>query len=338
MGVFVACVIALTMIANVPTATDESGRMNLSTWLQFFSGLILPAVAFLLLFGLAALARKMGALARRLQVWSAAAFSAAMLILALIVLLSATPTEAAEVEVADTISEQMLLGSDLYSYYCVECHGVDGDVTIIEGVEGLDGKVVSPISSSDVMYTFTDETLANIIAYGQQDEGMPPFGRTYGGELGPSEVGYIVTYIRYTWDDRAEVPADAVLSSVPELAPGEVPSYEVHISALTKRYCVSCHRAGKDNNNYLMTTYAEMTGESDNGPSLVAGDENSLLMLLVRDQPQVAKDGTEIRAMPTNKLLDQIYIDMLLLWVQNSMPETTAEAQALSTPIVTPTP
>ena len=31
MGVFVVTIVALTMIANVPTATDEAGRMTLST-------------------------------------------------------------------------------------------------------------------------------------------------------------------------------------------------------------------------------------------------------------------------------------------------------------------
>jgi mono/diheme cytochrome c family protein len=324
------------MIANVPTATNESGGMTLSTWMQFLSGLILPGAAFLILAGLTLLARKNGAAARRAQVWTALGASVAMLGLGLAVMLTAPPAAAEEVAVADTVGEKMNLGADLYSFYCTECHGVEGDVTIIAGVEGLDGTTVSPISSSDVMYTFTDETLGNIIAYGQQDLGMPPFGRTYGGELSPSEVEYIVTYMRYSWDDRAELPADVVLSSVPELAEGEVPSYEVHISALVKRYCISCHREGKDNNSYLMTTYAEILGASENGPSITAGDEDSLLLVLVRGQEQTAGDGTVIRAMPPNSLLDQQYIDMLTEWILKGMPESAAEAQALSVPTPTP--
>ncbi|MBI4730904.1 MAG: c-type cytochrome [Chloroflexi bacterium] len=337
MGVFVVSVIALTMIANVPTATDENGRMTLSTWLQFLAGLILPGLAYLVLIALTPLARKWGVAARKAQVWSATVASVGMLALGLVVMLTAPPAAASEVEVAGTVGEKMSLGMDLYSVYCTECHGVDGDVTVITGVEGLEGKVVSPISSSDVMYTLTDETLANIIAYGQQGLGMPPFGRAYGGELSPSEIDYIVTYIRYTWDDRAEIPADAVLTSIPELAEGEVPSYEIHISALVKRYCVSCHRAGKDNNNYLMTSYDEMLTTGDNSPVMVAGDAESLNLVLINGTEVTdPKTGNVIRAMPPNKLLDQKYIDMLTLWVLNGMPNTAVEAQALSAPTPTP--
>jgi mono/diheme cytochrome c family protein len=335
MGVFVVSVVALTMIANVPTATDENGRMTLSTWLQFLSGLIVPSLAYLLLIGLNLLARKIGHVARKAQVWTAASASVLMLALALAVMIMAPPAAAEEVEVADTVGEKMNLGVDLYSFYCTECHGEDGRVEVITGVEGLEGKAISPIASTDVMYTFTDETLANIIAYGQQDLGMPPFGKTYGGELSPSEIDYIVTYMRYSWDDRAELPADAVLSSIPELAAGQIPSYELHISALAKRYCVSCHRAGKDNNNYLMTSYAEILGDSDNGPAIVAGDDQSMLLRLVNGEELTDTNGDPIRAMPPNKLLDPQYVDMLTLWVMNGMPETEAEAQALST---TPTP
>ncbi len=332
MGVFVVSVIALTMIANVPTAVDENGRMTLSTVLQILTGLILPGLAYLILIGLTLVVRKLGAAARRAQVWTAGIASIAMLALGLVVMLTAAPAAASDVEVADTIGEKMTLGADLYSLYCTECHGVDGDVTVISGVEGLEGAVVSPISSTDVMYTFTDETLSNIIAYGQQGLGMPPFGRTYGGDLSPSQIEYLVTYMRYTWDDRAELPADVVVSSIPSLLPGEVPSYEVHIAALAQRYCVSCHRAGKTNNNYLMTSYDEILNSGDNAPVIVAGDSNSLLLTLVHGNEVIdPQTGLVIRAMPPNKLLDQQYIDMLTVWVMNNMPNTTEEAQALST-------
>lgn len=332
MGVFIASVIALTMIANIPTAVDENGRMTPSTWLQMTSGLILPVLAYVVIVGLALLARKLGSAARKAQIWTAGAASVGMLGLALAVMVTAPPVAAEEVLVAGSVGEKFSLGADLYSVYCTECHGEDGKVTEITGVEGLEGKIISPISSTDVMYTFTDETLANIISYGQQDLGMPPFGKTYGGELSPSEVDYIVTYVRYSWDDRVEMPADAVISSIPELLAGEVPSYEVHISALVKRYCISCHRAGKTNNNYLMTSYDEMLNTGDNAPVMTAGDMDSLNLVLVRGTEVTdPKTGNVIRAMPPNKLLNQKYIDMLTLWIMNGMPKTAAEAQALST-------
>jgi mono/diheme cytochrome c family protein len=330
MAVFVVSMVVLTMIAGIPTAVDENGRLTVSTWLQMAAGLIVPGLAYLALLGLTFLARKAGAAARRLQVWTAAGASVVMAALAVVLLLVFPPAATAEVEVAATIGEKFTLGADLYSTYCTECHGAEGEVTVITGVEGLDGREIAPINSPDLMYTNTDETLANIIAYGLPGFGMPPFGKANGGELGPSEIEYIVTFMRYSWDDRAELPSDAVVSSIPDLMPGEVPSYEVHISALVKRYCISCHRPGKDNNNYLMTTYEEILGMSDNGPAVIPGDPNSLLLLLIQGQEQTAGDGSTIRAMPPNKLLDQKYVDMWTLWILNGAPNTAAEAQALS--------
>ncbi len=330
MAVFVVSMVTLTMIAPIPTAVDENGRLTTATWLQLAAGMIVPGLAYILLLVLTALARKAGAAARRAQVWTAAGASALMLVLAVVTLAAFPPPAAAEVAVANTIGEKFTLGADLYSTYCTECHGAEGEVAVITGVEGLEGREIAPINSPDLMYTNTDETLANIITYGLPNFGMPPFGKSAGGELGPSEIEYIVTFMRYSWDDRAELPADAVVSSIPELQPGEVPSYEVHISALVKRYCLSCHRPGKDNNNYLMTTYDEILGMSDNGPAVVPGDPNSLLLLLVQGQEQTGKNGEVIRAMPPNKPLDPKYVEMWRLWILNGAPNTAAEAQALS--------
>ena len=74
-----------------------------------------------------------------------------------------------------------------------------------------------------------------------------PSVKAYGGELARGEIDAIVTFMRYTWDDRAELPAEAAqAAAIPALAPDEVPSYEVHIAPIVKRYCISCHRPGKE--------------------------------------------------------------------------------------------
>jgi mono/diheme cytochrome c family protein len=275
-------------------------------------------------------------------------------IVALTVIAFVTTPPQAEVAVAGTLSEQIVAGQDLYSVNCVECHGADGEGGEVKGVEGFEGVVLAPINTKDLMYTFTDETLANIVAYGQQEKehAMPPFGRAYGGELSPGEIDYIVTFMRYTWDDRAELPPEAAAASaIPALAAGEVPSYEVHIQPLTKRYCLSCHRAGKKNNNYLMGTYEDMLNTGDNTPVMVAGDTNSI-MIQVLNGTEIKDDKGEviIHQMPQTKLLKPEYIDMLTRWIMAGMPNTTAEAQALSataapaateqptSPSVTPTP
>jgi len=243
--------------------------------------------------------------------------------------LSTPPQE--ESHIANSIGEKMSLGQDLYSVQCVECHGPDGEGGEIVGVEGLEGVVVKSISSNDEMYTRHDDSLVSIISYGQPNLGMPPFGGSYGGELTPSEIEYIVTFMRYTWDDRAEVPADAVTSAIPALAEGEVPSYEVHVSALVKRQCLSCHREGKENNNYLMDTYDGILNGGNNAPNVVAGDMDSVLLQVIQGTELTGSDGEIIHVMPPNgKQIKDEYIDIFIRWVEAGMPETAEDAAALS--------
>jgi hypothetical protein len=193
------------------------------------------------------------------------------------------------------------------------------------------------IHSQDEMYTRDDQTLADIIAYGQPNLGMQPFGKAYGGELSPTEIDSLVAFMRYSWDDRAELPAGA-LTSIPALAANEVPSWDVHIQPLTKKYCVSCHRAGKENNNYLETSYEEMLNSGDNAPVIAAGDPDSLLLQLINGhEGKDPKTGKVIRQMPPTRLLEAKYIDMLTRWVLAGMPRTAEEAAALA-PTPTPTP
>jgi mono/diheme cytochrome c family protein len=248
-----------------------------------------------------------------------------------------TPPQVESGTVAGSISEQILVGQDLYSINCADCHGPEGEGGEVKGVEGFDGVILDPLASSDVMYTYTDESLGNVIAYGQQDSdpAMTPFGRAYGGELGPSDIDAIVTFMRYTWDDRAEIPLDAlVASAMPTLAEGEVPSYEVHISAIVKRYCISCHRPGKNNQNYLMTTYDEIINTGDNAPDLIAGDLTCNTMQMLN-----RVEGLEVGSpMPPTTELKPELISIWEAWILAGMPNTVEEAAALSAPAATTTP
>jgi menaquinol-cytochrome c reductase cytochrome b/c subunit len=187
-----------------------------------------------------------------------------------------TPTQPEPDTIAGTITAQIVAGEELYGLHCVECHGPDGEGGEIVGVEGLEGVIVKSISSQDEIYTRSDETFYNVIDYGQPDLGMPPFGRGYGGELGPGDIEAIVTFMRYTWDDRVEIPEEATLASaVPALGPDEIPSYEVHVQPIVKRYCISCHRAGKENNDYFMATYEEIMESGENSPNGSRGRSNA---------------------------------------------------------------
>jgi mono/diheme cytochrome c family protein len=329
MGVFLVSVVTLTMLADIPT--------TILPVLQFLAGLAVPGLAFVLLFGLAFLARNAIRRVGHAQIWLAAGAALAMLVLSLVVLVLAPPAAASEVQVAGTLPEQIAQGQDLYSVNCVECHGADGEGGIIKGVKGLEDFNMKAIHSQDEMYTRSDQTLADIIAYGQPNLGMQPFGKAYGGALSPTEIDSLVAFLRYSWDDRAELPAGAI-SSIPVLAANEVPSWDVHIQPLTKKYCVSCHRAGKENNNYLETSYDEMLNTGDNKPVITAGDPDSLLLQLINGREgKDPKTGKVIRQMPPTRLLDPKYIDMLTRWVLAGMPRTAEEAAALS-PTPTPAP
>ncbi len=237
----------------------------------------------------------------------------------------AATTEAEVIPV--TVGEKVIAGQDLFSINCAECHGAEGEGGEVKGVEGFEGVILNPISSKDVMYTRTDETLTNVISYGQQDleKAMPPFGLAYGGQLKTWQIEAMVYFMRYTWDDRMEMPAEATGPSIPELKPGEVPSYEVHIAPIVKRYCVSCHRPGKKNNNYTMQTYEEILNSGDNTPNIILGDpKTSLFMRLLNREEGLEQAGP----MPPTKALKPEYVKIFELWIAAGAPNTAADAAA----------
>lgn len=271
---------------------------------------------------------------RKLAVFVMSAVVIGIVALTIVAAVTTPPQE--ETALATTLPDKILLGQDLYSVNCVECHGAEGEGGEIKGVEGLEGVILNPIHSSDVMYTRTDETLFQVIDYGQPDLGMTPFGKGYGGELSRGDINAIVTFMRYTWDDRSELPAEVVQAgAIPVLAPDEVPSYEVHIAPIMKRYCISCHRPGKKNNNYLMQSYDEVMQSGDDAPNVVPGDLNSNLVLMI-DRQKIEAGGP----MPPTRALKPEIIDIIKRWVAGGAPNTAADAAASSPspPQVSPTP
>lgn len=325
MTVMVVGIVLLTLTAEVPTIAED-GSTTIGT-LQTISGIVIPLIACILLF----VFRNNN----RLMLWTTSLAAASMIVLSGTVLIIAPQSHKEETVVAVRLVDQIVAGQDLYSIHCVECHGDDGSTAVIEGVAGLEGEKITPINSRDVLYTLTDASMFEIIAYGRPSAGMPPFGKTYGGELSRSEIDYIVTFMRYSWDDRFEAPI--VPQLFPPLAEGEVPSYEVHIEPIVKRYCVSCHRPGKENNDYLMTAYEEILTTGKHAEfNVIAGDENSYLLQTIQGHPILDENGQEIiGVMPPSRLMSPNVIEVFIRWVMNGMPKTAAEAGALSSP---PTP
>jgi mono/diheme cytochrome c family protein len=327
MAIVVFGIVMLTLMADIPTVSpDGSSFIGL---LQAIAGLVVPGVAIVLLFVMSFALRNTPI---KTMIWTTGISVVLMLLFTGVVLAMAPKTTTEEVLVATTLPDQIVAGQDLYSVNCTECHGDDGKVTKIEGVKGLEGKVIPPINGHDVLYTLDDPSLAEVIAYGRPDAGMTPFGKSYNPEgLSKGEIDEIVTFMRYTWDDRFEAPPIQPL--FPALAAGEVPSYDVHIQPIVKRYCLSCHRAGKENNNFLMDTYDNMLHTGDNkDKDIVAGDPNGYLLQVIQGHPiPDPKDPTKdlIRKMPPNGNLQANIIDAFQRWIMAGMPQTAAEASQL---------
>jgi mono/diheme cytochrome c family protein len=336
MGIFIVSMVTLTWIADIPTTSGTDG-VYIAGILQTIGGLVIPGLAFLLLF---IMAFTMKDKAKKAMIWTAVVASVLMLAFTGATLLTAPVTESVEEEIPVTLPDRIVAGQDLYSVHCVECHGDDGSVAVIESdEEGVEDIELTPINTHDVLYTLTDSAMVEVISYGRPNYGMNPFGLPYGGELTRTEIDLMVTFMRYAWDDRFEMPEIPEL--FPPLAEGEVPSYEMHIAPIVKRYCVSCHRAGKDNNDFLMTSYEEMltTGENvDN--DIIAGDMNSYLLQTIQETPILDENGEEIiGVMPPKSVLKANVVDVWTRWIMNGMPESAVDAAALSTmPVETPAP
>jgi mono/diheme cytochrome c family protein len=326
-------------MASLPVA-PSAGELSTSTTLQAIGGLWIPAAVLALLVGFYLFKRDIYQVSTRLSlpIWITAAGALAMVAMTVVISVrAASYPKPEEVEVATTLVDQIVAGQDLYSVHCVECHGDDGSVDTIEGVEGLEGTELTPINSTDVLYTITDSSMYEVIAYGRPNAGMTPFGKAYGGELTRSEIDNIITFMRYSWDNRFEAPAIPEL--FPALADGEVPSYDVHIAPIVKRYCISCHRSGKENNDFLMTSYEEILSTGENkDKDIIAGDPNSYLLQVIQGTPiSDPQNPSEelIGVMPPKGHMKPDAIDVFIRWIMNGMPKTAEDAAKL---FVAPTP
>jgi mono/diheme cytochrome c family protein len=122
------------------------------------------------------------------------------------------------------------VGRELFVANCTACHGELG-----EGGPNpaRPGDIIAPISSREYQATRDDETLRRIIAQGQPDFGMSPFGTAFGGPLDDEQIGALVDYMR-TWKDNPPVELP------PEIAEVTGP---LSAAAIFRDTCARCHGA-----------------------------------------------------------------------------------------------
>jgi mono/diheme cytochrome c family protein len=137
------------------------------------------------------------------------------------------------------------LGATLFVEYCTACHGQFG-----EGGPNpsLAGDIIPPISTSEYLTTREDTTLRNIIAQGQPNFGMSPFGDEHGGPLDSTQLDALVAFIR-SWESNPPVDEPPIFETetpppTPEVtAPTSEPVPSLTGGQLYTIACASCHGA-----------------------------------------------------------------------------------------------
>ncbi len=119
-------------------------------------------------------------------------------------------------------------GAQLFAENCSGCHGQFG-----EGGPNPSraDDTIAPISSAEFLKTRDDITLRNIIAQGQPNFGMSPFGSAYGGPLNDDQTDAIVAFIR-SWE------ANPPVELPPEVSSGQA---ALTGAQLYTNICARCH-------------------------------------------------------------------------------------------------
>jgi mono/diheme cytochrome c family protein len=120
------------------------------------------------------------------------------------------------------------VGQQLFAQNCAPCHGSFGE----GGANpARPDDVIAPISTGEYLKTRDDFTLRAIIAQGQPNFGMSPFGTAYGGPLEEEEIDAIVAYMR-AWEENPPVELP------PEVSAGAV---SLEGAEIYRELCSQCH-------------------------------------------------------------------------------------------------
>ena len=231
-----------------------------------------------------------------------------LLIVAGIVFLTiqAVATTPAQVEAADVggdLQARIEAGGEIFEEYCAECHGADG-----EGAEIPDqpGEFTNPLNDEPFLITHPSDSLFNVIDYGWETLGMPPFGLKYGGSLTDPEIRAVVEFIQAWYVPPEDTGGEQVLD--PDAI--ETVSLAQHVRPILDKRCLSCH-SKRVKGGYSVADYDKLMTSGDNPPVIIAGDAaNSILAQMLR--------GIETPAggqMPPGRPLKAEQIQLIEKWI-----------------------
>jgi mono/diheme cytochrome c family protein len=123
------------------------------------------------------------------------------------------------------------VGQELYGQSCAACHGEFG-----EGGPNPSraGDIIFPISTAEYLKTRDDSTIRAIIAQGQPNYGMSPFGSAFGGPLEDEDVDAVVAFIR-SWE------ADPPVELPPEIVIDVEETVALDTKQIYDQLCSQCH-------------------------------------------------------------------------------------------------
>jgi mono/diheme cytochrome c family protein len=217
-----------------------------------------------------------------------------------------TPVSEATAEaIGGTKAEQVQAGGELFAEHCAECHGEAGEGAELKGEAG---EVTAPLNSDDFLVGHFDDTIFQLISYGQPGEGMQAFGLAYGGSLTDQQIRAIITFMR-AWAEPEEEPAGAAAATA-DLAKIENPSFATDVKPIFDKKCATCH-GKRIKGGYSVETYDKVMTSGDNPPVIIASDAaNSILVKMLRGVKTPA--GGQ---MPPGKPLKVEQIELIERWV-----------------------